>query len=153
MKLTTIIFLVLFSLSVSADGPAVNFITNNGKVAVGGTVSIDLVMSDFPDSQGGGLNLVFNPKVVQVVQVTVDSSVWSFVQQSGQIDNSAGKVGDIIFAAFPGVSGDGKIATVEFRGLKKGNARLRLEESSKNPFSSNGNGFPVSLGKANLHVK
>jgi hypothetical protein len=154
MKTASFFFaLIFFSAGAAAGGPAVNFTADNEDLAVGGTVSVALVMSDFPVSQGGGLNLLFDPRVVQVGNVFVDKSIWNFSHQNGQVDNTAGRVDDIVFAAFPGVAGAGKIATIELRGLKKGNARLRLEGSDKNPFSSNGESFPVSLGRSNLRVK
>ena len=146
-----VLLLLLFS-SVCRAEPAVNIVADK-KVPLGQTISVDIVMNDFPESQGGGLNLTFNPKVVRINQVVVDQSVWRFFQQDGQVDNDNGKVTDIVFATFPGVSGDGIIAKVELTTIKKGNSRLRLEESSKNPFSSNGVSIPVSLGEANLHVK
>jgi len=145
--------LILFSTAVLAGGPSVVFTTGNQNIAVGETVLVELGMDSFPESQGGGLNLMFDPRVVHVTGVVVNQSVWSFSHQTGQIDNDAGRVDDIVFAAFPGASGDGKIATIELQAIRKGNARLRLEASGKNPFSSNGEIFTVSLGRAKLHVK
>jgi len=133
--------------------PVVSFSKAKTTVTPGEIFSVDIVMSDFPVSQGGGLTLHYRSSVVQVTGVTVNNATWSFINQPGAIDNEKGKVKDIIFSAFPGVSGDGVIATVEFEAIKKGKTRLRLKESSKNPFANNGEPLAVELLNAVVRVK
>lgn len=123
------------------------------KSRVGQTVSVDLVMSDFETTEGGGVNLHFNPKMVKVNSVVVDDSTWSFVNQDGEIDNNTGIVKDILFSSYRSVSGDAKIATIELEFVGKGKSKIKLRESGSNPFASNGEQMTVSFKKSKIRVR
>ena len=67
---------LLASLGLQA-APTVGF--NEAKVTagLGDTITLDIVMADFPRTEGGGLTLKFNPKVIQVTGVELNDDLWS----------------------------------------------------------------------------
>ncbi len=152
-KLTLLAAVVLLWAGAMQAQPVVSFSEATTKVTAGETFTVDIVMSDFPVSQGGGLTLRYRPSVLQVTSVTVNDATWSFINKPGNIDNEVGEVKDIIFSAFPGVSGDGVIATIEFGAIKNGRSRLLLEVSPINLFASNGESFVVEFDDAVVQVK
>ncbi len=141
--------LLLLGSAVQAE-PLVSISPATSKVTVGETFSVDIIMTDFPSCQGGGLSLRFKPSVVKVTKVTVASGTWSFASQGGVIDNDRGRVSDILFSAFPGVTGNGVIATIELQAIGAGRTRLRLRESPRNPFASQGLPLIVNFEKGRI---
>ncbi len=144
--------LLLLGSAVQAE-PLVSVSPARSKVTVGESFSVDIIMTDFPSCQGGGLSLRFKPSVVKVTKVTVASGTWSFAGQDGVIDNQRGRVSDILFSAFPGVTGNGVIATIELQVIGAGRTQLKLRESPRNPFASQGRPFVVTFGKGKVIAK
>lgn len=144
---------LLFVISTLASAADVSFSETRIKSRVGEQFSLDVLMSDFPTTEGGGLVLHFNPKVVRVTNVSVDDNVWSFVTRNGDIDNDEGTVSDILFSDFRGVTGNAKIATIEFETLKRGRSQLKFEESTTNPFASNGENIAVTFESSIIRVR
>lgn len=120
---------------------------------VGQTVSIDLVMSDFAMTEGGGVEMHYDPSLVKVNSVVVDSDTWNFASQNGDINNSDGSVSGILFSNYQGVSGDVKIATIELEFIGKGRGKITLNESDSNPFASNGEQMAVTFSKTRIRVR
>ncbi len=127
---------------------------SNDEVTVfeGETFTLDITANDFVTSEGGSVTLRFNPAVLQAAYVNVDTGVWDFVNKNGQINNAEGKVSDILFSSYQGVSGNARIATVEFRAINKGATEIILTESSANPFASNGQEMAVSFKTSSVIV-
>ncbi len=144
--------LLLLGSAVQAE-PLVTISPATKNVTVGETFSVDIIMTDFPSCQGGGLTLRYKSSVVKVNKVTVASGTWSFASQEGVIDNERGRVSDILFSAFPGVTGNGVIATIELQAIGAGRTGLRMQESSRNPFASQGQPFVVTFGKSKVIAK
>ena len=138
------VLLFVFSTLVIADAN-VSFSDRSVKSRIGKAFTLDVLMSDFPMTEGGGLVLHYNPALVQVNSVVVDSSVWEFVNREGDIDNAGGEVSSILFSSFQGVTGDAKIATIEFQAISKGRGIIRLEESGDNPFAGDGQGIAATF--------
>lgn len=144
---------VLYATSFLAlAAPAVIFNETAIKQHVNDTFILDILITDFPVSEGGGVTLHFDASMVNVSDVTIDSSVWGFVNKSGDIDNQKGTVTNIIFSSYKGVSGEGKIASVTFKAIKKGKSLIRIEESSINPFSGDGEIISVNFGNVAAHI-
>lgn len=144
--LTPITFLFLIIVAAAqAAGPTVVLNPSKTSAAVGDTIIVTIDARDFPVSEGGGLNLGFNPSVIQVKKVSINTSAWEFVSRPGRIDNTSGNVSDILFASFKGVQGDALIATVEVQIVGEGNANLTLQQSSLTPFASQGQALSVTL--------
>ena len=144
--------LFVFSTLACADA-SVYFNKNKIKSHTGGQFSLDILMSDFPTTEGGGLVLHFNPKVVNVTNVSIDGNVWGFVNKVGDIDNNQGVVSDILFSDFRGVTGSARIATVEFETIHKGKSKIRLEESAMNPFVGGSENIAVRFKSAKIKVR
>ncbi len=127
---------------------------SNDKVTVikGEVFILDITANNFVISEGGSVTLHFNPALMQAINVSVDASVWDFVNKSGRINNTEGKVSDILFSSYQGVSGNAKIATVTFEAINKGAAEITLTESSVNPFASNGQKMDVAFKTTSVTV-
>lgn len=129
----------------TVTGPHVALSESEVNVYEGEAFTLDITVNDFVISEGGGVTLFFDPASVQVTKVNVDSSVWDFVSKDGQINNVGGTVSDILFSSYQGVSGNARVATIEFKSIKKGTTELTLKEASANPFASNGQIMVVSF--------
>ena len=141
------------SISLVIAGPLVDFSSGMTRMKVGEAFSLDVVMHDFPNTEGGGVNLLFNPDVLQVNAVTINGDAWDFENRSGEIDNSAGSVSDILFTSYKGVAGEAKVATVEFHAIGRGKTTLYLSESETNPFAAGGERVSVEYGTASVRVR
>lgn len=148
-------FLVMAMLHAAAAHaePTVKLSPATNDFVVGNTYRIQIMMQGFPVTEGGGVSLEFNPAMLQVANVQVDNATWGFVNRNGEIDNDSGKVSDIVFSDFSGVSGTAAIATVEVKPLKPGRSLLKLSPSMLNPFASGGEPIEVTLGSAQVMSK
>lgn len=139
--------------SVTVAGKAVPSVAlSDGDVHVykGEVFTLDLTMSDFTVSEGGGVTLRFDPLLLQVTNVDIDKAVWSFVNKEGQINNAEGTVSDILFSSYQGISGNVKVATIEFKSIEKGTSTITLETSPINPFAGDGKVLVVMLNTTNV---
>lgn len=147
-----IVLLLGAAMTVQAE-PLVGFSVNRIKVTAGQTFTLDITMQGFPATEGGGINLHYNPAVLKVSRVSVDGTTWTFVNRDGEIDNATGTVADILFSSYAGISDSAIIATVEFVAIDKGRSRLKLETSALSPFASNGEEIAVSYESAKINVR
>ena len=148
------ITVLLCCLGAAQADPTVSITPNKSVVGVGDTFTVDIVMTDFPTTQGGGLSLDYREGVVTVKSVTVNGTAWNFKNKSGTINNDQGILSEVLFSAFPGVTGDATIATVEFEAIRKGRSHLRLSGSDTNPFASAGDTPSVNYtAGASIRVK
>jgi hypothetical protein len=155
MKHKNLIGALALLFAVDAHSAMVGFDPVNTSASVGDIFTLTLSGSDFVSTlDGGGLNLAFDPAVIHVNSVAVDSTVWEFFASSGTTDNHTGKVQDIIFNSFQTRTGSLPIATIEFLAFGPGTSNITLSESSLNPFASGGQRFdpPVSLGSATVTI-
>jgi hypothetical protein len=130
----------------AATSRVVGFVPKDSGLGLHRTLAVNIVGRSFDKiTEGGGVSLQFNPLLVRVVSVTVDANTWEFFTQNGTINNTAGRVDDILFASFAGRSGDFPIATVNFETLALGTTQLSLTESALNPFASGGQPLPVTF--------
>lgn len=144
--------LVVFSALVNAES-GISLSESVIKSKVGASVSVDLLMSDFALTDGGGIEMHYDPALVQVNSVVVDGVVWSFARRNGDINNADGTVSDILFSSYQGVSGNAKIATIELEFVGKGKGTIGLSESGSNPFASNGSQMAVTFSSTKIHVR
>ncbi len=126
-------------------GPYVALSKSEVNVNEGDVFTLDVIVNDFVISEGGGVTVFFDPTSVQATTVTVDTSIWDFVTKDGKINNAGGTVSDILFSSYQGVSGNARVATIEFKSIKKGTTELTLKEATANPFASNGEIMAVSF--------
>lgn len=126
------------------SAPLLQSRASSANPSVGEVVVIEISAMNFPESQGGGFDLQFDPAIVQVENVEIDPG-WDFVNRSGLVDNAGGAVSGILFSSYAGRSGSIAIATVTLRVIAGGESQLRLVESELNPFASLGRRFAVQL--------
>lgn len=119
-------------------GPTVALSKSDVSVFKGDTFTLDITMSDFAATEGGGVTLRYDAGLVKVDSVTVDSSVWTFKNKPGQINNAEGSVKDLLFSSYQGVASDANVATVVFSSIEAGESVISLSESPANVFASNG---------------
>lgn len=119
-------------------GPTVALSSKEVSAEVGETFTLDITMSDFPTSEGGGVTARFDATMLNISNVAINSEVWDFKNKEGVIDNDSGVVSDILFSSYDGVSGDSKVATITFQAKNSGSSKISLEGSLINPFASNG---------------
>ncbi len=106
--------------------------------SVGEVIEISLNMKDLPTIEGGGISLSYDPSKISVKSVSVDTEIWGFVNRNGEINNSLGKVNDILFSSYEGVLGESSIATIIFDIINPGDSEIAVQESAINPFASDG---------------
>lgn len=112
--------------------------------------TLDIIGTDFnANVDGGGVNLSYDPNVVNVLSVSIDESVWDFGAQgidTGSIDNTVGTVSGIMVNAWSDVSADFVVASVNFVAVGLGITDLSLNEFNFNPWASAGNALnPLHL--------
>lgn len=131
--------------------PVVNSKISDADLSVGDNFQIQISANGLPESEGGGISLRFDPAVIAIDHVDLDSS-WEFASQAGAIDNATGKVSDILFTSFSGNSGSVLIATISANVVGAGTSDISIVESSVNPFSAGGSRFAVQFETATIQV-
>jgi hypothetical protein len=149
-----IIILLISVIFVStAQASTVLLQPENLTVHKGATFSLNLVGRGFVSNlDGGGASLKYDPAILQVTNVFVNSDVWNFFTSNGVIDNVNGLVDDILFNAFRDVTGDFQIATLDFVAKSVGKTNLDLSEALMNPFASGGSVLAVDLVGSSVSV-
>ena len=135
------------------EAATVRFEPSSRMVDLGSEFSMAIVGEDFTSiTEAGGLNLSFDPAVLQVNSVVLDSATWEFLTNIGPINNTAGTVDDMVFTSFGGQSGNFNIGTIFFTALSLGTSNLGLTASPVNPFASGGVPLPVTLTAGQVSV-
>jgi hypothetical protein len=134
-----------FLLLPGASGAAtVSFAPANSTWTPGATFSLTLVGTGFEagNLDGGGLDFSFDPDVLQVTSVVVNTTDWEFFSDPGVIDNTTGTVTGISFNSFALRTGSLLFATVNFLAIGGGLTALHLAEYGLNPFATGGGNYP-----------
>ncbi len=155
MKLRTYFALIFLGIFGNSQAATVGTLPNPAEVTLGETFSIDIIATGFDVVlDGGGLNIHYDPSVLRLNDVSVDTDVWdpdmSWV--NGGIDNSNGEVTGIIFNSFDDVTGDFHIATLDFTATGLWMSPIELSQYDLNPFASGGAMTPVILENGAINV-
>ena len=151
------VLLLATALSLPGAALAANQVSlspNAGSLLPGQTVDITLSGADFKDmTLGGGVQLQWNPDVLDLDSVVVDATTWEFARSGGVLDAAAGTLSDLYFASFAGRSGGFAIATLRFVADKPGQSSVSLTEAPFFPFSdANGEVMSITYAGASLLV-
>jgi hypothetical protein len=122
---------------------------------LGDTINVDVLATDFDVVlDGGGLNIHYDPSIVQLNDVVVDTTVWDPMLSgvNGGIDNASGDITGLYFNSFENVSGDFPIATLEFTATALGDSPLLLYQYDSNPFASGGAVTQVIFENGSINV-
>lgn len=121
-----------------ADGTVV-LDPSNSTVDPGGSFAVQVRGVGFTDNVvGGGFNFSFNPLVVNLSSVVINTAVWEFVSSPGTINNAAGTLVDVFFNSNRLVlpTGNFDIATLNFTAVGEGSSALTLAASPDFPFAN-----------------
>ena len=114
-----------------------------GEITPENLLYAQVVVNSSVKIEGGGINLHFDQNTLEIQEVLVDTSVWSFASKNGTIDNSKGSVSNILFTNYGGVSGEQVVATIKMKLLSTDSPEITVTESTVNPFASSGNKVTV----------
>ena len=146
--------LLLICVSAYAQAePTVSVQLSSTTVNVGDVVTAEVWLNDFPQTQGGSFTVKFSKKVLKVESVTVDEQIWNMASNPGVVKAKKGKIKNVAFASFPGLSGNVLAATIEFSVIGKGKGKVKLLPSGANPFAGGGELIDVSYSSAKLKSK
>ena len=138
-----VLFGILFVVVVAAaNGATIEPRPENSVVGLDKAFSIEIKGLFFVDGTetpietlGGGVDVFFDPSVLEVTKVTVNSADFTFKAEYKSIDNTNGQVDSILVSQlgtpFPG--GEFNIATVEFRTVATGTSFINLGPSILGP--------------------
>lgn len=154
IKNSLIASILLFSHQLHASLITLDF--TNISVLENDIFSLEIIGTGFVDIvDGGGVNLSFDPSVLNVLSVTIDDLVWDFATSTGTIDNVGGTVDGIAVNAFSSVTGDFTVASIQFQAIGTGGSSsiLGLTEYALNPWASGGSQItPLSFAGGNVNI-
>ncbi|MDH5387579.1 MAG: thrombospondin type 3 repeat-containing protein [Gammaproteobacteria bacterium] len=139
-----ILVIPLFLLSYCVQAATISWSSTSQTVNENATFSLDIVGLSFATNvDGGGVNVSFDPNVINVVSVSIDETVWNFGPtgiDTGTINNVSGSVSGILVNTLGSVTGNFTVATVTFQivGSAGASTDLTLSELIINPWASNG---------------
>ena len=141
---TTIGTVLFFGLAcVDLQAATVTVDEPNKTVGPNEPFTLNLIGLDFPVTlDGGGINVSFDPFVVEVLEVRVDTDTWEFFSDNGDINNFSGSIIGIVFNSFQDRTGDLPFASIDFLPVGPGVSTLELEEYVFNPFATGGERYP-----------
>ena len=153
MKSIVSMITVLFLWTTGAQAATIGFDPISSNVSLGSGFSVNVVGSSFPQTQGGGFNLYFNSSIVNVTSVSINATVWDFVNGTGAINNPAGSLTSVFMSAFPGVGpGSFTVATINLLAVGSGSTPLTLTEYALNPWASDGNEINPLFNAGSVNV-
>jgi hypothetical protein len=128
----------------------------NSSVLSGASFNVEVRGVGFTDNVvGGGFNLDFNPALLSLDSVTINTVEWEFLTNPGTINNAAGTLRDVWFNAFaaPLPTGNFPIAVLSFTAKLPGSGPLSLLASADFPFANDlAQVISVSYGSSNVNV-
>lgn len=128
----------------------------NSNVQPGDNFAVQVRGAGFTDNVvGGGFNFSFNPMVVNLSSVVVNTTVWEFVSSSGTMNNATGTLVDVFFNSNRLVlpTGNFEVATLNFTAMALGSSALTLAASPSFPFANdNIEIINVSFGNGSVNV-
>ena len=152
MKTIQATLALLMALALPGYASEIIFSPTTWSGPVGSTFTLTINGRDFQENvDGGGVNIVFDPAIVQANSVSIDQEVWDFYVDTGSIDNSSGTIIGLVFNAFSAVGpGNFVVATVVFTIVGTGCSNLELAEYPLNPFASAGQLINPSFTPGNI---
>lgn len=116
MKLHTLLLSGLLAFSTVLSAASISIVPASGTVSTGGTVALDIVVTDVTDLYVWQLDLLFDPSAFQATGADpgpIFGSTGNFY--AGDIDNTAGTVTfvmDMLNGDVPGFTGGGLLTTI-----------------------------------------
>ncbi len=135
-----LIITIMILFSTSAQAATISFSPSSTGVDLNTVFTLELIGTDFNSGSldGGGININFNPDIINATKITINTTEWEFFSTEGVIDNLAGTINGISFNSFQSRTDELNFATIEFTSVGLGNSLLTLSEYSANPFATSG---------------
>jgi len=111
----------------SAQAITVQFDQPATTLQTGAPFSLTVLGFDFPATIGGGIDLSFDPAIINISAVTMNTAVFPF-SDAGTIDNVAGTLTDAYFNSLAAPSGTLEFMTIDFIAMGAGSTQLSLSE-------------------------
>ena len=141
----------------TVTNPGVGYTFSKTPIHTGDTFTFDIRAEDVIDLAGWQFDIVFNPTILEAVNVTegnflkTDGGTTFF--QSGSIDNASGKITGLsaIRLSDPGVSGTGLLLQVRFKAKSAGETELTLHNFQFGDIT--GESFPAGPHQTRIAVE
>ena len=119
----------------NTQAATISFNNSLQDVNQGDLFSLTVQGSEFPDLSGGGIDFSFDPSVVQINSIAINTSVFTFESGAGTLDNSIGTLIDTYFNTFTGTGSSFDVMTIGLEAIGLGETSLMMFESSMFPFA------------------
>jgi hypothetical protein len=133
---------------------SIDFNSKISNVLVGQTFQVDIVGNNFNYIlDGGGFDLSFNPSIVLVDSLVVDTTTWDFKTSNGTLNPQTGTITNVYFNDFFNQnSGNFPIAIITLTALHEGSTPLTLSSAINFPFGSGGTQTFPTLNTGTVNV-
>ncbi|WP_169714012.1 multicopper oxidase domain-containing protein [Oceanicoccus sagamiensis] len=127
-------------MSANVHAAVVRLSESHISVLNGDTFTLQLIGQGFDSAtlDGGGVTLSYDPTLIHVQSVAINTIDWEFFSTTGSIDNDVGRVSGMSFNSFQNRTGDLLFATIELAAVGGGDSLLVLSDDLLNPFASGG---------------
>ena len=120
------------TLGTSAQAASLLLDPSDTNVAVGDSFAVTVRGTGFDTPIfGGGFNLAWDPTVLQLDGITLNTLNWNFAPSTGLLDAASGTVSDVSFNVFPSpIGGDFVVGKLNFTAIGAGVSALTTTGSS-----------------------
>lgn len=127
---------------------------SSSSVTPGSVIELTISGQAFAEAVvGGGLNFAWNPAVIDLQSVTLDTVTWEFLTSAGLHDPASGTLSDVYFnsvrSSLP--TGNFSIATLRFVADQPGSTVIAMSVPDTLPFASDA-AEVISVGFQNASV-
>lgn len=147
-----------WSAPVLAAGPQVTFAAAPNPAQQGGTVDINVLISQVTDLYAYQFSITFDPSLLQVSNVALGSFLsagGTTTGDAGTVDNTAGTISfayNSLIGALPGVSGSGTLLTIHLNAIGTGTSALGFVPADALFVDSNLNTIGLTTVDSSLQV-
>ena len=140
-----LVFFILALFIQQAQSATISLSDANYSANINDIFTLDIIGQDFTSNvDGGGVNIIFDPAIINVLSVSIDNDFWDFMNMEGTINNTLGTVNGIMVNALSSTTDNFTIASIEFQAITGGTTNILLNDFSFNPWSSGGETISTS---------
>ena len=140
-----LVFFILVLFIQQAQSATISLSDTNYSANINDIFTLDIIGQDFTSNvDGGGVNIIFDPAIINVLSVSIDNDFWDFMNMEGTINNTLGTVNGIMVNALSSTTDNFTVASIEFQAITGGTTNILLNDFSFNPWSSGGETISTS---------
>ena len=140
-----LVFFILALFIQQAQSATISLSDRNYSANINDIFTLDIIGQDFTSNvDGGGVNIIFDPAIINVLSVSIDNDFWDFMNMEGTINNTLGTVNGIMVNALSSTTDNFTVASIEFQAITGGTTNILLNDFSFNPWSSGGETISTS---------